>query len=158
MRAMWDVTAADGSTFEVNSDDISDWADIRYESTPERGRQYTAYAKDTELAIGVVRFLLDFPEANILTITDLAVEPDFQGRGVALALLAAVHAGYPDHQVSPGAPSALGREFIAHILQTEPEVGKAGALIHPSVADLGGDGAHPQAGALDASGDSGGAA
>lgn len=129
---MWKASKKGGGTFQVNADDISDWAEIHL----VRHNQYDACTKAEEEHVGTVRFITDFPDQGFITIGGLAVEEPYRNRGVATALLAAVHADHPDHKISPGHPYEEGIGFIRHILEKEPVVRQAGALLHESVKDL----------------------
>lgn len=132
----WNVTDANGEVFVVNHNDISDWAEIAATDTPERGRRYTVTDRETGELVGEVRYLLDFPDSNILTITDLQTQPKYEGRGVATALLATLRAAYPAHRINPGAAGEVGRSFARHLCTVEPVCAETIILAHASISDL----------------------
>lgn len=129
---MWAAEDKHGATFQVNTTDIRDWAEIT-----EDDNHYVVFPRtDPAEIVGEMRFIEDFPDQGVITIGLLVVEPDYRNRGVATALLARLHANFPDHKISPGAPPADGISYITHILETEPVVREAGALLSPLVQDL----------------------
>lgn len=134
---MREVPTVTGTSFTVHAPDIEAWAEITAHLDPAQGHQYTVTRRDDpDTAIASLRYITDFPLPGIITIGFLNVEPEYRRRGVAIALLARLHADHPDHKINPGAPPSDGVDFIAHILQTEPEVRAAGALLHSSMSHL----------------------
>lgn len=130
-------TAKKGVTFQVNADDISGWAEVRHRIDQQNGNEYTVHdLSDPSESIGSLRYISNFPRPGIITIHALHVRPEYQGRGVGIELLARLHADNPGHQIDPGAPSPEGIEFIARIMEIEPQVRVAASLLHPSVQHL----------------------
>jgi ribosomal protein S18 acetylase RimI-like enzyme len=53
-------------------------------------------------------------------IDSLIVHPDYQGQGIAQALIERLHKDFPDHKINPGATTPEGHGFTQRILETAP--------------------------------------
>lgn len=118
---MREVSAKDGSSFQVAAADLSDWTTITHEENRRDGDLYTIWANDDPHPIGSLQYLKGFPEPMTLTIRDIGVRPEYQRRGVATALLEKLRADWPEYKVDPGVTTEMGLRFTRHILATEPE-------------------------------------
>lgn len=57
---------------------------------------------------------------NTVSIHMLHVQPQFQGKGIAEALIRRLHQDYPNHKINPGSMTEQGQGFHDRMLQKEP--------------------------------------
>jgi hypothetical protein len=111
-----------GGHFEVNAEDISDWCQIRHVFDHARGHRYEAVdiSKKDKPVVGKLRYIKDFPAQGVITFHDLIIEPEYQHRGVALALCFQLHADTPGYKYDTSESTEKGRQWQREVLDNEP--------------------------------------
>lgn len=80
--------------------------------------------KDYSKPIGYVNYQTywDDEDKPFIGIDMLRTHPEYQGQGVALALLRRLHEDNPQYPINPGFMTGLGHGMEQHLLQKFPEV------------------------------------
>src|SRR5207302_174173 len=86
----------------------------------KRGHYYEAI--EDRKVVGSLRYIKGFPKPDVITIHEMTIDPDYQQRGVGIALLHRLHEDNPGHLIDPGHPNEEAYAFIEEIWENEPRV------------------------------------
>lgn len=110
------------------------WAKVHHVMDFKRGHRYEAIDKETQEVVGVLRYAPNWPKPGVIIIHDLIVEPDYQDKGVGVALIYQLHKNNPTFLINPGSPNRKALAFIKEIWASEPRVAEH-AHLNPDVAE-----------------------
>jgi GNAT superfamily N-acetyltransferase len=107
------------------------WATVRHVMDFKRGHRFEAVV-DGEI-VGLLRYAPNWPKPGVIIIHELVVDPEYQDRGVGVALIYKLHKNHPTFLIDPGSPNDKALEFIRQIWESEPRVAQH-AHLHPDVS------------------------